>query len=157
MTDSSLPIPKKVISRKLFLVYVVLAALLLTILCTSLTATIFRGIDDILAKLAEDDFSLEMFATVFSALDSAVLEVHSLIPGLLAFIFSLGVGLIVRTGRKKSGVRFVLSIILAVIVGVILFVISLAVSLLMTEVNDIRFADLLVSLYHNLDGLAALL
>lgn len=157
MSDSSLPVPGKVMSRKLFLVYVVLAALLLTILCTSLTATLFRSVDDILAKLAEDDRSLNDFVTVFSSLDHAVLEVHSLIPGLLAFIFSLGVGMIIRTGRRKGGARFVLCILLAVIVGVVLSAVSLAVSLLLTEVNDIRFADLLLSLYHNLDGLSALL
>jgi hypothetical protein len=157
MPDSSLSVPKKGMSRKLFFVYILLATLLLTILCTSLTAVIFRSVDDILARLAENDDSLEDFVEVFSSLDRAVLEVHSLIPGLLAFIFSLGVGMIIRTGCKKGGFRFVLCIILAVIVGVILFAVSLAVSLLLTEVNDIRFADLLISLYHNLDGLATLL
>lgn len=157
MTDSSLPIPKKIMSRKLFLVYVVLAALLLTILCTSLTATVFRSVDDILAKLAEEDRSLTDFVTVFSALDRAVLEVHSLIPALLAFVFSLGLGLMIRSGHKKGGVRFALCIVFAVIIGILLFAVSLAVSILLTEVNDIRFADLLLSLYHNLDGLAALL
>ncbi len=157
MNDSSLPIPKKVMSRKLFIVYVVLAALLLTILCGSLTATVIRGVDDILEKLAEENRSLSMFATVFSALDSAVLEVHSLVPGLLAFLFAFGVGCLLRTGHKKGGFRFVLSIVFAVIVGVILFAVSLVVSILLTEVNDIRFADLLISLYHNIDGLSALL
>ena len=157
MTDPSHPVPKQVMSRKLFLVYVVLAALLLTILCGSLTATVIRSVDNILARLAEDDRSLSTFVTVFSALDSAVLEVHSLIPGLLAFIFSLGVGMIVRIGRKKGGVRFAVCLILAVIAGILLFIVSLAVSILLTEVNDIRFADLLLSLYHNLEGLATLL
>lgn len=157
MNDSSIPIPKKTMSRKLFFVYVLLAALLLTILCGSLTATVIRGVDDILARLAEEDRSLTMFVTVFSALDSAELEVHGLIPGLLAFVFSLGVGMILRTGHKKGGVRFVLSIVLAVVVGLILFTVSLAVSILLTEVNDIRFADILFSLYDNLEGLAALL
>ena len=157
MTDPSHPVPKQVISRKLFLVYVVLAALLLTILCGSLTATVIRNVDNIFARLAENDRSLSSFVTVFSALDSAVLEVHSLIPGLLALIFSLGVGTIVRMGRKRGGVRFVLCIIAAAAAGILLFAVSLAVSLLLTEVNDIRFADLLISLYHNLDGLATLL
>lgn len=157
MNDSSIPIPNKIMSRKLFVVYVLLAALLLTILCGSLTATVIRSVDDILARFAEEDRSLTMFVTVFSALDSAELEVHGLIPGLLAFVFSLGVGMILRTGRKKGGARFVLSIVLAVAAGLILFAVSLAVSILLTEVNDIRFADLLLSLYDNLEGLAALL
>ncbi|MBR5313085.1 MAG: hypothetical protein IKU40_09405 [Clostridia bacterium] len=157
MTDPSHPVSKKSMSRKLFFVYVLLTALLLTILCGSFTATVIRSVDNILARLAEDDRSLSTFVTVFSALDSAVLEVHSLIPGLLAFIFSLGVGMIVRIGRKKGGVRFAVCLILAVIAGILLFIVSLAVSILLTEVNDIRFADLLLSLYHNLEGLATLL
>ena len=157
MNDSSIPLQKKTMSWKLFFVYVLLAAILLTILCGSLTATIFRGVDDVLAKLAEDDISLEDFVDVFAGLDHAVLEVHALIPGLLAVVFSFGVGMILRTGHKKGGARFVISIVLAVIVGLILFAVSLAVSLLLTEVNDIRFADLVISLIHNLEGLSSLL
>ncbi len=157
MTDPSVPIPRQTMSRKLFYVYVLLAALLLTILSSSFSASIIRGIDDILAKLAEEDRSLSMFAEVFSALDRAVLEVHALIPGILAFVFSLGVGMILRNGRKHGGVRFVVSIVLAVPVGLLLFAVSLAVSILLTEVNDIRFADLALSLIDNFDSLAGLL
>jgi len=157
MTDSSVPIPRRTMSRKLFFVYVLLAALLLTILSSSLSATFIRGIDDILVRLAEEDRSLRMFAEVFASLDRAVLEVHALIPGILAFVFSLGVGMILRTGRKHGGVRFVVSIVLAVPVGILLFAVSLAVSVLLTEVNDIRFADLAFSLAENLDALAGLL
>jgi len=157
MTDPSVPIPRRTISRKLFFVYVLLAAILLTILCGSLTATVIRSIDDILAKLAEEDLSLSMFAEVFAALDHAVLEVHALIPGILALFFSFGVGMILRTGRKHGGARFVVSIVLAVLVGLLLFAVSLAVSILLTEVNDIRFADLAFSLADNLDALAGLL
>ncbi len=157
MNDSSIPLQKKQISWKLFFVYVLLAAVLLTILCGSLTATLFRSVDDILAKLAEDDISLEDFVEVFAGLDHAVLEVHALIPGLLAVVFSFGVGMILRTGHKKGGARFVVSVVLAVVVGLILFAVSLIVSVLLTEVNDIRFADLVISLYYNLEGLASLL
>ena len=157
MHDSSIPIPQKTISWKLLLLYVLLATLLLTILCTSLTAVMFRSVDNILARLAEDDRSLEDFVEVFASLDRAVLEVHALIPGLLAFLFSLGLGTIIRMGKKKGGIRFVLSILFAVPVGLILFAVSLAVSLLLTEVNDIRFLDLLISLSQNIDGLATLL
>lgn len=157
MHDSSIPIPQKNISWKLLLLYVLLATLLLTILCTSLTAVMFRSVDNILARLAEDDRSLEDFVEVFASLDRAVLEVHALIPGLLAFLFSLGIGTILRMGKKKGGIRFVLSILFAVPVGLILFAVSLVVSLLLTEVNDIRFWDLLISLSQNIDGLATLL
>ena len=157
MHDSSIPIPQKTISWKLLLLYVLLATLLLTILCTSLTAVMFRSVDNILARLAEDDRSLEDFVEVFTSLDRAVLEVHALIPGLLAFLFSLGIGTILRMGKKKGGIRFVLSILFAVPVGLILFAVSLVVSLLLTEVNDIRFWDLLISLSQNIDGLATLL
>lgn len=157
MHDSSIPIPQKTISWKLLLLYVLLATLLLTILCTSLTAVMFRSVDNILARLAEDDRSLEDFVEVFASLDRAVLEVHALIPGLLAFLFSLGIGTIIRMGKKKGGIRFVLSILFAVPVGLILFAVSLVVSLLLTEVNDIRFWDLLISLSQNIDGLATLL
>ena len=157
MHDSSIPIPQKTISWKLLLLYVLLATLLLTILCTSLTAVMFRSVDNILARLAEDDRSLEDFVEVFASLDRAVLEVHALIPGLLAFLFSLGIGTILRMGKKKGGIRFVLSILFAVPVGLILFAVSLVVSLLLTEVNDIRFWDLLISLSQNIDGLATLL
>lgn len=157
MNDSSIPIPQKTMSRKLFFVYILLAAILLTIFTGSLTAMVIRSIDDLLARLAEDDRSLSMFVTVFAALDSAKLEVHGLIPGLLAFLFSFGVGMILRTGRKKGGARFVLSIVLAVPVGLILFAVSLAVSILLTEVNDIRFADILFSLAENMEGLSSLM
>ena len=159
MNDSSIPLPEpnRTMSRKLFAAYVLLAAILLTILTGSLTATAIRSIDDILARLAEDAPDLSMFVTVFSALDFAKLEVHGLIPGIFAFVFSLGVGLILRSGRKKGGRRFVLSIVLAVPVGILLFAVSLAVSILLTEVNDIRFADILFSLADNLEGLASLL
>ncbi len=157
MTDSSVPIPRRTMSRKLFFVYVLLAALLLTILISSLSATFIRGIDDILAKLAEEDRSLSMFADVFAALDRAILEVHALIPGILALVFSFGVGMILRNGRKHGGLRFVVSIVLAVPVGLLLFAVSLAVSILLTEVNDIRFADLAFSLAENLDALTGLL
>ena len=157
MTDSSVPIPRRAMSWKLFFVYVLLSALLLTILSCSLSATILRNVDNLLAHLAEEDRSLTMFAEVFSSLDRAILEVHALIPALLAFVFSLGVGMILRTGSKKGGIRFVLSIILAVLIGIVLFAVSLAVSVLLTEVNDIRVADLALSLAENLDALAGLL
>lgn len=157
MNDPSVPIPRRSMSWKLFFIYVLLAALLLTILSSSLSATIIRGIDNILAKLAEEDRSLSMFAEVFSTLDRAVLEIHALIPGILAFIFSLGVGLLLRNGHKYGGIRFVISIVLAVPVGLLLFAVSLVVSILLTEVNDIRFADLAFSLAENFDALAGLL
>ena len=159
MNDSSipLPIPRRTMSWKLFFVYVLLAAILLTILNSSLAATIIRNIDNIFLSLSEDDYTMGLFAEVFAALDHAVLEVHALIPSILALVFSFGVGMILRTGRKHGGVRFVVSIVLAVLVGLLLFVVSLAVSILLTEVNDIRFSDLAFSLAENLDALAGLL
>lgn len=153
MHDPSIPIPERTMSRKLFFAYVTLIALLFTILTGSLTATVIRSIDDLLAA----DPSLSEFAAIFSALDSAELEVHGLIPGLLAFLFTLGVGVILRSGRKNGGVRFVVSIVLAVPVGLILFAVSLTVSVLLTEVNDIRFGTILLSLYNNLDAMSALM
>ena len=157
MNDSSIPLPDKKPGSRLFFAYVLLAAVLLTILCSSLTAVAIRGIDDILSILAEDDPGLSDFAFVFSSLDKAVLEVHALIPALLAFVFTLGVGFLLRSGHRKGGARFVISIVLSVPVGLILFTVSLLVSILLTEVNDIRFADLLLSLSKNLDGLLSLL
>lgn len=152
MNDPSIPIPEKSMSRKLFFAYVTLIALLFAVLTGFLTATVIRGIDDLLASID----GMGSFATVFSSLDTAVLEVHGLIPAILAFLFTFGVALIVRKGRKKGGARFVVSIILAVPVGLILFAVSLAVSVLLTEVNDIRFGAILVSLYKNLDAMFAL-
>lgn len=157
MNDPSIPISNKTMSRKLFFAYVLLIALLFTVLTGSLTATVIRSIDDLLARLAADTAGLSYFVIVFSALDTAELEVHGLIPGILAFLFTLGVGLLLRTGWKNGGARFVYSIVLAVPVGLILFAVSLAVSVLLTEVNDIRFGSVLLSLYKNLDVLSALM
>ena len=132
MTDPSVPIPRRSMSRKLFFIYVLLAAILLTILSCSFAATILRGIDDILEHLAENDPSLTMFAEIFSSLDHAVFEIHALIPAILALLFSLGVGMILRNGKKHGGVRFIVSIVLSILIGLLLFVISLAVSILLT-------------------------
>ena len=156
MNDPSNPIPTKPVGRKLFFAYVVLIALLFTVLTGSLTATVIRGVDDLLVRLAETDRSLSLFATIFSALDTAELDVHGLIPAILAFCFTFGVAVLLRKARKKGGFWFVVSIVLAVPVGLILFAVSLAVSVLLTEVNDIRFGTVLLSLYRNLDAMSAL-
>ncbi|MGN1345346.1 MAG: hypothetical protein ACI4V1_01060 [Eubacteriales bacterium] len=177
MNDSPLPIRPRTMSRTLFLTYVLLAALLLTIFLSFLTAALIRGIDDFLYRQAEPDFvhaiavdtgthetvasadrtELLTFAEIFSALDSARLEVHVLVPALLAFAFTFGVGMLLRGGRQRGGVRFVLAIVLAVPVGLALFAVSLVVSVLLTEVNDIRFGTILWSLWHHLDALSGVL
>lgn len=172
--SSADPIPRsrRVSSLPLFFAYVILIAVLLTILTGAVTALFIRGIDDILYSYCERaDFNsvtvisdgggsdlgdLRAFADIFSALDHAKLDVHGIIPAILAFVFTLFVALVVRRGKKRGGARFVLHIIIAVILGAVLFALSFAVSVYLTEVNDIRFGTVMLSLYENLEALGGL-
>lgn len=146
MNDPNHPLP----SRPLFFAYVALTTVLCTVLITFLSATVIRSVDDLLEHL-----ELMEFATIFSALDTAEQEVHGTIPTILAFLFILAVAATVRKGRK-CGKSWRFCLVFAVPAGLILLLVSLLVSVWLTEVNDIRFGTLLLSLYDNLDALAGL-
>ncbi len=148
--DTSEHLPEKTISRPLFFAYVVLAAFLFAILTGAMTAVTIRSVDDLLAVLGLADF-----ARIFSALDTAELDVHGIIPTILAFFFTLAVAAMVRKKRKK-GKTWVSCLVVAIPVGLLLFVVSLIVSVFLTEVNDIRFGTVLVSLYQNMDAFAGM-
>ncbi len=143
-------LPGKLLSRPLFFSYVTLAALLFAVLTGALTAVIIRSVDDLLAALELTDF-----AVIFSALDTADLDVHGIIPTILAFLFTLSLAATVRKGRK-SGKSLAFCLVFAIPAGVLLLLVSLAVSVWLTEVNDIRFGTVLLSMYDNLDALAGL-
>lgn len=138
------------ISFKLFLTYVILVASLLTIAACALSATVIRGIDDVIPHAAPvlglDDETAGTLSEIFAQLDHAELSVHHEVPALLSLVFSFGVGMILRAGKSVQRVPFVLFVIAALIIGLILALFSLGVSVWMTDVNDIRFGDIVVSL-----------
>lgn len=142
--------PKPRLSRKLFFAYVLLASVLTTIAICAFSAQCIRRIDDILPAAAPtlgiDSETADFLADVFSQLDEAELSVHHEVPALLAFLFSLGIGLFLRAGKTSRHCPFALFVLAAVIIGIILFVFSLGVSVWLTDVNDIRFGDVLLSL-----------
>jgi hypothetical protein len=53
--------------------------------------------------------------------------------------------MILRAGLKIRRIPFALFVTAAVLIGLILAVFSLAVSIWMTDVNDIRFGDVMLS------------
>jgi len=150
--DVPLTDPKKreKISLKLFFAYVLLAAALLTITICALSAVVIRGIDDIIPSLAPalglDGETAATLSAIFSQLDHAKLSVHHEVPAVLALIFSLFVGMILRTGKMVKSVPFILFVIAAVLMGILLALFSLGMSVWMTDVNDIRFGDVVISL-----------
>lgn len=143
------PQPHRKHSLPLFAAYVILAAVLASITICALSAQIIRSIDNILPSIAPslgiDGETASFLADVLSQLDDANLSVHHEAPALLSFLFSLAIGLILRAG-KRSRCPLPLLIIAAVVIGLILFALSLGVSVWLTDVNDIRFGDFLLSL-----------
>lgn len=149
--DQSLDLDKREkISLKLFAAYVLLVTALLTIALCALSAMTIRGIDDVIAHLSPafglDSETAEMLAAIFSQLDHAELSVHHEIPALLALVFTTVIGLILRAGKSVRKIHFAWFILIAAVVGVIFAVFSLGASIWMTDVNDIRFGDVVLSL-----------
>lgn len=149
-SDIPLPETKNRKDIKLFLAYVLLAAVIATIVICALSAVAIRSIDDLIPKaaplLALDEETAEMLSAIFAQLDHAELSVHHEIPAILSLIFSFGIGMILRAGLKIRRLPFALFVTAAVLIGLILAVFSLAVSIWMTDVNDIRFGDVMLSL-----------
>ena len=135
---------------KLFFAYIILVSTLLTIALCALSAMVIRGIDDIILLAAPalglDPETAGMLTAIFSQLDYAELSVHHEIPALLAFVFTTFIGFILRAGKSSRKIPFVWFILIAAAVGLILMLFSLGVSVWMTDVNDIRFGDVVVSL-----------
>lgn len=144
------PQPKTKLSLPLFAAYVLLAATLSVLAVCALSAQLIRSVDDVLPTLAPalgiDSETADFLADVFSQLDDAKLSVHHEVPALLSFLFALGIGLFLRAGRKARHCPFALFILGAVLIGIVLFALSLGVSVWLTDVNDIRFGDVLHSL-----------
>ncbi len=149
-SDVPLPETKNRKDIKLFLAYVLLAAVIATIVICALSAVAIRSIDDLIPKAAPlldlDEETAEMLSAIFAQLDHAELSVHHEIPAILSLIFSFGIGMILRAGLKIRRIPFALFVTAAVLIGLILVVFSLAVSIWMTDVNDIRFGDVMLSL-----------
>lgn len=149
-SDIPLPETKNRKDIKLFLAYVLLAAVIATIVICALSAVAIRSIDDLIPKAAPlldlDEETAEMLSAIFAQLDHAELSVHHEIPAILSLIFSFGIGMILRAGLKIRRIPFALFVTAAVLIGLILAVFSLAVSIWMTDVNDIRFGDVMLSL-----------
>lgn len=138
------------ISPKLFAAYVLLIAALLTIALCALSAMTIRGIDDIIPSAAPllelDADTAETLAQIFSQLDHAELSVHHEVPAILALLFTTCIGLFLRAGKNLRKIHYAWVIIIAAMVGLIFAVFSLGVSVWMTDVNDIRFGDIVLSL-----------
>ena len=149
-SDIPLPETKNRKDIKLFLAYVLLAAVIATIVICALSAVAIRSIDDLIPKAAPlldlDEETAEMLSAIFAQLDHAELSVHHEIPAILSLLFSFGIGMILRAGLKIRRIPFALFVTAAVLIGLILAVFSLAVSIWMTDVNDIRFGDVMLSL-----------
>lgn len=149
-SDIPLPETKNRKDIKLFLAYVLLAAVIATIVICALSAVAIRSIDDLIPKAAPlldlDEETAEMLSAIFAQLDHAELSVHHEIPAIFSLIFSFGIGMILRAGLKIRRIPFALFVTAAVLIGLILAVFSLAVSIWMTDVNDIRFGDVMLSL-----------
>ena len=149
-SDVPLPENRNKKSFKLFFAYVLLASASATIAICALSAVAIRSIDDLIPKAAPiigiDDETARTLSAIFSQLDHAELSVYHEIPAALSLIFSFCVGMILRAGLKVRRIPFALFVIAAVLVGVILALFSLGVSVWMTDVNDIRFGDVMTSL-----------
>jgi hypothetical protein len=149
-SDIPLPETKNRKDIKLFLAYVLLASVIATIVICALSAVAIRSIDDLIPKAAPlldlDEETAETLSAIFAQLDHAELSVHHEIPAILSLIFSFGIGMILRAGLKIRRIPFALFVTAAVLIGLILAVFSLAVSIWMTDVNDIRFGDVMLSL-----------
>ncbi|MBQ4354885.1 MAG: hypothetical protein IJC71_08335 [Clostridia bacterium] len=151
---SPVPLPelkeRDKLSLPLFFAYVLLAAVLAAIAICALSAQIIRGVDDLLPHLAPrlglDESLAGELTAIFAQLDHASLSVHHEVPSLLSFVFALCIGLFLRAGRKAVRFPFALTVVLAVLVGLIFITVSLALSVWMTDVNDIRFGDIVLSL-----------
>lgn len=152
--NAPVPIPDSVPQRKisplLFFAYVLLISILLTIAACALSATIIRSIDDILPDIAPvlgiDSGTAAVLADIFSQLDDANLSVHHEVPAVLSFLFTLGIGLMIRAGYRSERCPFALVVILASVTGLLFALFSLILSVWMTDVNDIRFGDVVLSL-----------
>jgi|GEM_PF-1561928 len=149
--DQSLNLEKREkISLKLFAAYVLLVTALLTIALCALSAMTIRGIDDMIAhfspSLGLDSETAEMLSDIFSQLDHAELSVHHEVPAVLALIFTTFIGLFLRAGKNLRKIHYVWVVIIAAVVGLIFTLFSLGVSVWMTDVNDIRFGDVVLSL-----------
>lgn len=138
------------LSLPLFFAYVLLVSVLATITLCALSAMTIRGIDDVLSafgtKFGLDAETADMLSVVFAQLDHAELSVHHEVPAILSLLFSLCIGQMLRAGKKAVRFPFALTIIGAVLVGLIFAAVSLTLSVWMTDVNDIRFGDIVRSL-----------
>lgn len=117
-----------------FCAYLVLAAILLTLAVCALSAIFIRTIDSLLAYAGEEEF-----AEIFSQLERADLDPHGLIPFLLALVFLLVIGLLIRKIGRWAAIP-------AVLLGIVLFVLSFAAAVWFTDVNGIRFGTVMLSL-----------
>lgn len=128
------PVPKTKSGKVRFGAYLILGAILITLAVCALSAVFIRSVDSILAYAGE-----EQFAVIFSQLDDADLDPHGLIPFILALVFLLMIGFLM----KKIG-RW--AIIPAVFLGIVLAVLSFAAAVWFTDVNGIRFGTVMLSL-----------
>lgn len=117
-----------------FTAYLVLIAILLTLAVCALSAVFIRSVDSILAYAGEAEF-----AEVFAQLDDADLDPHGVIPFLLALVFLLVIGLLIRKIGRWA-------VIPAVLLGIVLFVLSFAAAVWFTDVNGIRLGTVVLSL-----------
>lgn len=114
--------------------YLILFAVLLTLIVCALSAVLIRSVDSVLLHFGQEDF-----AEIFAQLEDAELDPHGIVPFGLAVLFWFLVSLM----RRKIGGWAAIP---AVLLGIVLFAASLAASVWFADVNGIRFGTVAMSL-----------
>ena len=115
--------------------YLILFAVLMTLIVCALSAVLIRSVDSVLLYFGQEDF-----AEIFAQLEDADLAPHFIIPFVLAVLFWLLVSLM----RRKIGAWTAIP---AAVLGIVLFAVSLAVSVWFADVNGIRLGTVALSLF----------
>ena len=115
--------------------YLILFAVLMTLIVCALSAVLIRSVDSILLYFGQEDFS-----EIFAQLEDADLAPHFIVPFVLAVLFWFLVGLM----RRKIGGWAAIP---AAVLGIVLFAASLAASVWFADVNGIRLGTVALSLF----------
>ncbi len=132
------------------------APILAEALCCTASALLLRRLGTVLQRTVPA--FPKALGPVLAALDAAHLRYAPVVPFLLCFAGAAALQPLLASAGLSRG-RRIARIVLAVLLGILVWLAALALTLWLTEVNGIRFGDVLRTLYRlwRSGGLRALL